>query len=312
MRLKQLLLTVLATALASAAAAQTMTREEYIRRYNNLTARVGAAGVGVETLLDKWEADWPEDLDLLSARMLYYYAKSQTSEIVIKDRSRFLGEQPTLSLKDSLGNEVNYFQESFYDDELFGRAVSYAEKAIQLAPDRLDLRRSKIALLVSYEKESPDMALSDLKTLIDYDASRKPAWQDPELGTIGKEEFEDVIQEYCYVFFRYATPRSYDAFRDISLRMLDYDPDNVRFLNNLGSYFLVARKDNKTALKYYNKVLKIKKDDLTAIRNCLILARNTKDVKLEKKYLPMMVKYAETDTDRLSAQARLDYFNGKK
>ena len=312
MKLKHFILTGLAAGLAVAAAAQPQSQQEYIRRYNNLAARVGAAGVGVETLLDKWEADWPEDLDMLTARMLYFYSKSQTVDIVVKDRNRFLGEQPTLSLKDSLGNEVHYFQEVFFDDELFGRSVSCAEKAIQLAPDRLDLRRSKIALLIGYEKESPDMALSDIKTLIDYNASRKPAWQDPELGPVGKEEFDGMIQDYCYVFFRYATSRSYDAFRDISLRMLDYDPNNVQFLNNLGSYFLVARKDNKTALKYYNKVLKIKKDDLTAIRNCLILARNTKDVKLEKKYLPMMVRYGETENDRASAQARLDFFNGKK
>ena len=312
MKLKHFILTGLAAGLTVAAAAQPQSQQEYIRRYNNLAARVGAAGVGVETLLDKWEADWPEDLDMLTARMLYFYSKSQTVDIVVKDRNRFLGEQPTLSLKDSLGNEVHYFQEVFFDDELFGRSVSCAEKAIQLAPDRLDLRRSKIALLIGYEKESPDMALSDIKTLIDYNASRKPAWQDPELGPVGKEEFDGMIQDYCYVFFRYATSRSYDAFRDISLRMLDYDPNNVQFLNNLGSYFLVARKDNKTALKYYNKVLKIKKDDLTAIRNCLILARNTKDVKLEKKYLPMMVRYGETENDRASAQARLDFFNGKK
>ena len=93
---------------------------------------------------------------------------------------------------------------------------------------------------------------------------------------------------------------------------MDYEPDNVLFLDNMGSYFLVAQHDNKTALKYYNKVLKIKKDDITAIRNCVLLARNAKDVKLEKKYLPMLVRYGETDTDKAAAKARLEYLNGKK
>ena len=309
MKLKFLLPALLA-GLTFSAAAQT-TQEEYIRRYNNLTARVGASGVGVETLLGKWEADWPEDLEMLSAKMLYYYDKSQSREIVKKDAKRFLGEAPTLTLKDSLGNEVNYFQETFYDDELFGRAIATLEKAIQLAPDRLDLRQNKVAALIGYEKESPDMALSDLRTLIDYNASRKPSWVYPDLA-VDKEYFDAAIQEYCYIFFRYATPRCYDAFRDISLRMLEYEPDNILFLNNLGSYYLVVRRDSKTALKYYNKVLKIKKDDITAIRNCILLARNDKDVKLEKKYLPMMVQYGETEMDRIGAQSRLDYLNGKK
>ena len=310
MKRKMMLLAAMA-GLTLSAGAQTMTQEEYIRRYNNLTARVGASGVGVETLLDKWEADLPEDLEMLTARMLYYYDKCQHSEVVRKDQKRFLGEQPALTLKDSLGNDVYYFQEIFYDDEMFGRAISALERAIQLAPERLDMRQNKIAALISYEKESPDMALSDIKTLIDYNASRKPSWVYPGLAA-DKDYFEAAIQEYCYIFFRFATPRCYDAFRDISLRMLEYEPDNVLFLNNVGSYYLVVRHDNKTALKYYNKVLKIKKDDITAIRNCILLARNTKDIKLEKKYLPMMVQYGETETDRLAAKARLEYLGGKK
>ena len=311
MRLKKLLLSGLAAGLAMSAAAQGMAQEEYIRRYNNLTARVGASGIGVETLLDKWEADWPEDLEMLMARMLFYYDKCQETRIEKKDRKRFLGEEPTLTLKDSLGNDVYFFQETFYDDELFGRAISCLEKAIQLAPDRLDLRQNKIAALIGYEKESPDMALSDLKALIDYNATRKPAWVSPGYA-VDKEFFDAAIQEYCYVFFRYATPRCYDAFRDLSARMLEYEPDNVLFLNNMGSYYLVVRRDNKNALKYYNKVLKIKKDDVTAIRNCILLARTGKDVKLEKKYLPMMVRYGETETDRASAKARLEYLGTKK
>ena len=73
----------------------------------------------------------------------------------------------------------------------------------------------------------------------------------------------------------------------------------------------MARKDSKSALKYYNKVLKKAPDDITAIRNCVVLARNAKDVKLEKKYLPMLIKYGETEADRESARVRLDYLNKK-
>ena len=155
------------------------------------------------------------------------------------------------------------------------------------------------------------MALSDLKSLIDYNASQKPKWQYPGI-TVDKDYFDAAIQEYCFVFFKYATPRCYDAFRDLSQKMLDYEPNNTLFLDNLGSYYLVAKRDDKNALKYYNKVLKIKKDDITAIRNCVLLARNSKDTKLEKKYLPMLAQYAETETDKAAARARLEFLSGKK
>ena len=66
------------------------------------------------------------------------------------------------------------------------------------------------------------------------------------------------------------------------------------------------------ALKYYNAVLKKHPGDVTAIRNCILLARNEKNVKLEKKYLPMMAKYGETENDRLAAAARLEVLKKKK
>ena len=51
---------------------------------------------------------------------------------------------------------------------------------------------------------------------------------------------------------------------------------------------------------------------MTAIKNVIILARNSKDEKLEKKYLPLMLKYSTEEADKLAAQARLDFLNGKK
>ena len=44
----------------------------------------------------------------------------------------------------------------------------------------------------------------------------------------------------------------------------------------------------------------------------ILLARQKKDVKLEKKYLAMMAQYGETEVDRKSAGARLEALNQKK
>ena len=230
----------------------------------------------------------------------------------VKEASKYLGEKPVLTLKDTTGNDINYFQVISYDDELFGQAQKAIDKAIQVAPDRLDLRFLKTASLIGYENESPDMALSSLKGLVDYNFTRHPKWEYPGVEKADDEFFTSAIQEYCYLFFKYGTPTSFEAFRQLSEKMLAYRPSDVLFLDNLGSYYLVVAKNSKTALKYYNKVLKIKPDDMTAIKNLVILARNSKDVKLEKKYLPMMIKYTEDAATRMSAEKRLEFLNGSK
>lgn len=122
--------------------------------------------------------------------------------------------------------------------------------------------------------------------------------------------FSNAMQEYCYTFFNIATAGAYKAFLSLSEKMLSYEPANTVFLANVGSYYLVAESDYKTALKYYNKVLKIKPDDYTAIKNCVLLSRKQDNVKLEKKYLPLLVEYG-TDAERLSAKARLDALSKK-
>ena len=68
------------------------------------------------------------------------------------------------------------FEELFFDDDVFGQAMQAADKMIRSYPDRIDLRFYKIAALTGYEKENPDMALSELRSLVDYNASVKPAW----------------------------------------------------------------------------------------------------------------------------------------
>lgn len=294
-----------ALAISLTAIAQTPSSKDFQDRYDLLVSKLGPTGVGIETLLDRWAAAYPDDVQMLTGKFSYWFSKSQTLQLVPKNQQKFLGENPTVVLKDSTGADVNYFQETMYDDELFGEAQKALEKAIQLYPDRLDLRFLKVASLIGYEKESPDMALSSLKSLMIYNATQHPKWEYPGVEKVDNEFFSAALQEYCYLFFRYGTPATYEAFKELSQQMLTYEPKNVLFLDNIGSYWLVARKDNKTAMKYYSKVLKIKPDDLTAIKNIIILARNSNNVKLEKKYLPQLIKYTQDEKEKITAQARL-------
>ncbi len=274
-------------------------------RYERQVRTVGAAGVGVETILDRWEAAFPDDPAMLEGRYNYFLAKARSTEVVPKDASRYLGAEPVLTLKDSTGRDVYYYQEDFYVDSLFARSQTAIDKAIALQPSELGYRVDKITALMLYEKGSPDLATAELLKLIQYNKTARPSWTYYGLA-VDDDTFVATVQEYCFNFFRFATPGCYEAFRTVSEEMLKIYPKNTDFLSNVGSYWLVYKQKPRQALKWYNKVLKINPKDYTAAKNCVILARSEKNPKLEKKYLPLLMEASDSESERASCRARLE------
>lgn len=271
--MKKRLILTFALLLGCAAAFAQETSEEFQARYDRLVRNVGYAGVGVETLLDRWEEAFPDETAVPVARFNYYFAKSQRTEVLPRPGlKKFLGQPPVMTLKDNDGSDVPYFEETFYDDELFGEALRVLDQQIAARPDELRFRYLKISALADYEKERPDMAASELKALIERNASAHPAWTlDGEPA--GEDIFQQGVGEYCYHFFQTGTPDSYEYFLEISERMSKLYPKNPVFIDNIGSYWQVAKGNDKQALKYYKKALKIEPDDYAANRNIQIIER---------------------------------------
>jgi len=192
--MKRLTALITALALAVTLSAQNLSREEYLGRYQRLVARVGNAGVGVETLIGQWGEAWPDDVQMLLARFSYYYTKCQSARVIQLGQDRYLGREPLLPMKDSTGATKNFFEDTVFDDALYARAEEAVSRAINLAPLHLDYRLVKVTALTAYEKGSPDMALAELKSLADQHFREHPAWVYEGVEKIGDEEFKALME----------------------------------------------------------------------------------------------------------------------
>ena len=272
-RYRLTLLLAAALLACGAAFAQEPTREEYQARYERLVRNLGYDGVGIETVLDRWAEAYPDDPAVYQARFNYYFEKGRSTEILpMPGMRRFMGKQPALTLKDPEGVDVPYFEEDFYDEENFGLAMRVLDQQIAAHPNELRWYALKIPALCAYEKLSPDMAAAELKSLIRRQSSSKPAWTlDGEPADV--EVFQQFVGEICYNFFQTGSDISYEYFREVSEQMNKLFPKNPVFLDNIGSYWHVARSNDKQAEKYYKKALKIDPDDYAATRNLQIIER---------------------------------------
>ena len=114
--MKRILMILTALAICVSASAQTES-ERLEQKYDLMVSRLGPAGVGVQVVLDQWQKVDSTNAKMLFARFSYLFTKAQTPEVVAKPTKKYLGMEPVLSLKDSLGNDVYYYQENIFDDE---------------------------------------------------------------------------------------------------------------------------------------------------------------------------------------------------
>lgn len=261
--------------------AYSQSRDEFIEDYSRQVSRLGYAGVGVEGILDRWESAFPEDGLMMEARYVYWLTKSRSSEVEKMDRAKYLGQKPILSLPDSTGRTVNFFQVNVYDEESFARALGWIDKAIGLYPDECSYSFDKVSGLMEYEGESPDLALELLLEMVDRHSKDRTLWKSDGV-VIDGGTFASAIQEYCYKLYLIGSDSSYEGFFILSQKMNRIYPKNLDFINNIGSYYLTAKGNGKKALSYYKKALKLDPEDRTALTNIKVLEMRQARRKNEK------------------------------
>lgn len=258
-------------------------------KYERLVRMLGPDGIGIETVLDDWAEAAPQDCEMLEARFNYYFERSKQTGVAALAMDRYLGREPLTALKDSTGKIYNYFEVNVYEDEVFAKATDALRQAISVKPEEMRYRSLLTNAYIEYEKENPDIAESLLLGLIDLNKTKHPAWT-LDGQPLTEDDFQDIIQQYCFVFFKEATPRTYDIFLNLSETMGKLYPKTTVFQANQGSYWLAVKENPKKALKIYEKILKTDPDNVDVLKNCVIAARKMGDKNLAGKY---QIRYSE-------------------
>lgn len=262
---------IAAAALFAALSVSAQTAEDFKARYERQVRNMGLSGVGVETILDSWGEAFPEDRDMLYARFLFCFDKSKGSAVISRPAPKYLGQEPVMNLTDSTGKKVYYFQDVTFDDALYGEALKTIEILISKDILNLKYRFTKVAALKEFEKEDIVLTLSELQGLVAQNAG-KPAWHyDSE--PVDADVFAESVQTYCASIYSVGSESAYEAFKTISEMMLKQYPKESCFLDNLGSYWMMSKKNYKKALSYYNKALKINPSDQVAKTNVKIVQK---------------------------------------
>ena len=144
MIMKKILYTILLLVTSAMLSAQTPS-SRYEQRYDLLVSQFGPAGVGVETVLNNWEKVDSTNARMLQGRFAYFFTKAQTGVVESRPGKKYLGMDPVITLKDSLGNDVNYFEINVFDDELYdagapgpagGRPAGWRQRVACMVSDR--------------------------------------------------------------------------------------------------------------------------------------------------------------------------------
>lgn len=262
-------------------AAFAQTTENYLARYNALVSRVGFSGIGVETLLDKWESADPGDINQMVARFNYYLHKSSRDSVVVSTKARYLDMDPLFNAKDTSGVVKYYYNEKVYDPALFAKAISSIDKAIQFDNTRLDVYMMKVNTVISYEKETPDNSKDLILFMLGKYFADKDYWKFPDL-VLTDDNFLEAVQDLCITYYNIGSPQAMLCFKAVSERVLKSRPKAVEFMNNMGAFYASYAKDDKKAMKYYSNALKLDPQNMVARQNVKLIQRRAAAAKAKK------------------------------
>lgn len=234
-------------------------------------------------ILVQWQSNKPKDPELFVAYFNYYVQKSTM-------------EENSIQQKDSIGKDLK-------------KAFEYINKGIALFPNRLDMRFGKIYMLG--QKEKYNEFTNEIIKTISYSDTNKNAWVwiDNDPPKEPKKFMLSSIQEYIVQLSETGNSKLLEDVKRISEAVLKYYPDNIEFLLDLSSVYIV-KKDYDKALQQLLKAEKFEPTNSVVLSNIAEVYKRKGDNANAIIYYEKVMKYGD-DATKADAKKKLDELKKK-
>ena len=155
-------------------------------------------------------------------------------------------EGESLVLKDSLNQNAGFLgSQIYYDQTELKKGLDKINEGIELYPNRLDMRFGKIYAL----GQIPDWKnfTSEIIKTVEYSAknNNKWTWTNHEKYDGTEKEFLLDIQTYQLQLYNTGDDNLLENMREIATKVLEYYPNHIESLSNIGSTYLITGEYNK-------------------------------------------------------------------
>jgi tetratricopeptide (TPR) repeat protein len=243
----------------------------------------------LKTLLANWEKSNPEDPELYTSAINFYFYISR-NETVSLDRQP---GKPGLQISDSTGKIVAYMNSTTdYRPDQVALAITYIDRGIGKFPTRLDMRFGKCYLfqqIGDYE----DFTL-ELIRAIEYSPSIADNWLWAHNKKLEhpRQFLLETIQEYLKQLYDTQNDSLLTNMKRIGEATIRRYPDNVEILSTTAVANTLL-KNYDTAIRYLHMAEKINPKDFIVLNNLASAYKMTGDTANAIKYYELTKKYGD-------------------
>lgn len=244
-------------------------------------------------VLNKWEAQEPENAELFTSYFNYYFQKSRQEVVSLTQ------EQPEgkgFSIEDSTGATKGFIgSRVIYNKQIFEQGINKINRGISLYPNRLDMRFGKIFVFGQIE-EWQRFTNEILKT-IRYSAENNNQWtwthHKPKEN--GKTFFLSSLQDYQLILYNTGDDKLLSNMQQIAEEVLKFYPEHVESLSNLSVIYLLNEEYDKAIQKLITAE-QIAPEDPVILSNLAHVYKQNGNNEKALEYYQKIVKFGDEKT----------------